>query len=487
MNISGALRERFREHAVVSAGFFASRAVLHFMGIRFNFDIGWMFLSDPEELRHRLLETAFYFHAYPPGTNLLTGAVLKLGGAHPEALAHGIFQVLGFVLVNSLFYLCRASGLSLVAAAAISLAFSLSPPSIYFEHLYHYAYPIAALLCLSAALFHRGVERRTSGAWLGFFATCAAIGFIRNTFHLVWFVAMIALALAFSGKSARRTVIVAALGPGALLLALYLKNLAIFGVFGATTFGAANLTTVTVARLPEETRNEWIAEGKLSPFASISVYDGPRKYLPYFQSSPDPRWPSSMTSLDRPTLKAPNFNHWFFLDVNRARRADATYYLRAQPLAYAATARDNLVRFFGPSTEWHPHDADEASPHHAHRQVLGPYENIYNRALHSWPVPSVGLYAFLPFVCLWALLRARSLVRAEDRGSNANGALLCYGLIQIGFVVAASSLFAFGEMARYRYDAEAMIWLLGALSTAALWNSKWARAMGARRNFLGER
>ena len=65
-----------------------------------------MWLADPADLRGRLAETLFYLHAFPPGMNALTGMLLKLGGS--PALAYALFLVLGVVLVNALFYLCRA-------------------------------------------------------------------------------------------------------------------------------------------------------------------------------------------------------------------------------------------------------------------------------------------------------------------------------------------------------------------------------------------
>jgi len=459
-----------RWHAAVSAAFFVSRALLDGAGVRVNFDIAWMFLADPDDLKNRLLETFYYFHAYPPGANLVTGAVLKLGGTHPAMLAHAVLELMGLVLVNSFFYLCRASGLSLATAACLSLVFSLAPSSIYFEHLWLYACPIAALLCFSAALFHRALERPSFGAWLGLFATCAVIGWIRNTFHLVWLGAVIGLAVLFTPRGERRRVLAAACGPALFLVALYSKNLAVFGTFGATTFGPANLTTVTVARLPEAERDTWMNEGKLSRFASTSVYAGPGAYLRFFPSSDDPRWPRSMNLLERSSVGAPNYNHWFFLEVNRTRRSDALVCMRERPLAYAATVGDNFSHFFDPSTKWHPQDDQPVSPHHQHRSVLGWYEKVYNAVFHQLPFPSFGLYAFLPLAVGWALYRARSLVRAERRDAVARGALLCFCVFQIAFVLAASALFTFGETVRYCYDVESMIWLLGALPFSALWS-----------------
>jgi len=474
-----------REHALVSAVFVITRAALHLAEIRFNLILNWMFLCDPADLRDRLFEAIYYGHAYPPGMNLLTGLLLKLGDSEVARVAHASFQLCGLVLANSLFYLLRASGTSVATAFAVSAAFTLVPPSIYFEHLYLWTYPVAALLCLAASLFHRAVSRPSFWPWFAFFLVCAALGWIRSTFHLAWFGGMVGLGVWVSDAPGRRRVLAAAAGPALLLLALYLKNLAVFGVFGASTSAPANLTTMTVKRLPDDVRDAWVREGKLSHFASVSVYAGPRQYLPYFQTIENPKWPPMLNMLERPSLASPNFNHWFFLEVNPRRRADALHCLWARPGDYVATALENLKRLFQPSTEWHPRDKTPASPHHQNRQVLGRYEALYNGVIHGFPVAPVGLYLLLPLAYAWALGRAKELVRsrddpgkspagdaaaspAGDPDTTARGWLLYFCLVQIGFVVAASTLFSFAETSRYRYEVESLIWLVATLFVASL-------------------
>ena len=464
-------RPRLREHVLLSLIFVVSRAALFWAGIRFNFSLDWMWLSDPADLRDRLLETLYYFHAFPPGMDLLTGILLKLGGSDAATLALATFWVLGLVIVNSLFYLSRVSGLSARAALGLAVAFSLLPQSIYFEHLYIYEYPIAALLCLAAVFFYRAVREQSVWVWLGFFFACAAIGLTRSTFHLVWLVAMVGLGVWFTERHARRSMFAAASGPAALLLALYVKNFALFGVFAAFTFGPVSYNLVTTWHLPVEVRDSWIMEGTLSPFAAVSVYAGPGEYLPFFDRSESRDWPPQLNLLERPSVKAPNYNHWFFLEVNRRRRDDAWYYVQARPLDYAANVVEGFRDMFTPSTEWHPLDTTDESPHRLHRQVLGRYEAFYNLVVHGFPVAPVGLYAFFPLTVAWTFRRARSLTRTGDTNARARGALLCLCLFQIGFVVAASSLFTFREAARYRYQIEWMIWLMTALSVVSLWRS----------------
>lgn len=461
--------QRLREHALLSLIFVLSRAALHYAGVRFNFSLDWMWMSDPADLRDRLLETLYYFHAFPPGMNLVTGMLLKLGGSHAATLALATFWALGLVLVNALFHLCRVSGLSSPVALGVAVAFSLLPQSIYFEHLYLYEYPIAALLSLAAVFFYKAVQRQSFWVWLAFFVVCSAIGLTRSTFHLVWFVAMVGLGVWFTERHGRRRVLGAACGPAVLLLALYVKNFALFGAFDAFTFGPAGHSQVTISRLPVEVRDSWIQEGKLSPFAAVSLYAGPREYLPFFGRSESKDWPPQLNLLERPSVKAVNYNHWFFLEVNRRRRADALYYVQARPLDYAANVLEGLKDMFTPSTRWHPLDDTDRSPHYQHRLVLGRYEAFYNRLVHGFLAAPVGLYAFLPLALVWTLRRARSLVRAGDTDATARGALLFFCLFQVGFVVAASSLFTFRESARYRYQVESMMWLMTTLCVVNIW------------------
>lgn len=446
--------------------FVASRLALLAAGFRFDFSLDWMWLSDPADLQSRLLETIYYFHAFPPGMAVLTGVLLKAGGAYAAPLALLVFWGLGLLLVTTLFHLCRVSGLSFPVAFAVSTAFSLAPPSLYFEHLYLYEEPVAALLVLSIALFHAGLRRGTFAIWLAFFTVCAVIGVIRSTFHLAWFAVMFAAAAGASRPAARRQVWRAALVPALLLSALYVKNLVVFGTFGALTYGPSSYAHVTVSRLPPEVKRDWIARGYISPFAGLSPYAGPRDYARFFPAGVPAGLPSQLTQLDRPTVHAPNFNHWFILEGNRRRGPDAWFYVTHRPLEYLSNALVGLRDLFAPSTLWHPATGTTRSPHNRHRAVLGGWEHAYNRLLHSVPVAPVGLYVALPFVLWWTLAFARRSWRSGEELAWAAGATLALCVLQVVFVVAVSSAFTFLESSRYRYQVEPLIWLMTAVCLA---------------------
>src|SRR5258708_40233825 len=118
------------DHAFVSAAFVINRAILHRAGMRLNFILDWMHQADPEDLRTRLFDTLYFAHAFPPGMNLLTGLVFKTSQSHAGGVAYAMFYACGLILINSLYYLCRVSGLSRGAAIVISIAFSLLPQTI---------------------------------------------------------------------------------------------------------------------------------------------------------------------------------------------------------------------------------------------------------------------------------------------------------------------------------------------------------------------
>lgn len=458
----------WREYALVAILFVSTRLLLFWLGIRFNFSLDWMWLSDPADLTDRLLQTIYYFHAFPPGMDLLSGILLKLGGASAAVLAQIVFWAFGLVLVLSLFYLARSSGLSTKVSLIVAMAFALLPQAIYFEHLYLYEEPVAALLCLSVALFHAALRRQSFRLWLAFFAVCAAIGITRSTFHLVWFGGMVGLGLWFNPPTARRRLIAAASVPAVALLSLYVKNLIVFGTFSAFTYGPSSYAHVTVSRMPPETRSEWVREHKLSPFATLSPYAGPREYLRVFSGTAHTDWPLQLTQLERPTVHAPNFNHWVILEANRQRNADAWFYLRTQPLDYTANVLRGLRDLFTPSTEWHPYTGTTRSPHYEHRRVLGGYENLVNRFFHQFPVSPVGLYTLLPIVMIWAARRAWKLVRSPESEAMARGAILGLCLANITFVVGVSSAVTYLESSRYRYQIESLIWVTTAVCVSSL-------------------
>jgi hypothetical protein len=450
-----------RDHLLFGAVFVASRLLLHLLGLRLYFNVDWMFLADPADLTERLFATLVHFHAYPPLMNALTGVALKLGGSGAAGLLTVVYWGFGLVLASSLLALLRAFGVGRRASFAVALAFALVPPTLYLEHLHGDAMPCASLLTLAAVLLHRAVTRGTTLAWTAFFTTIALLALLRGTFHLSWMAAMLVLALAASPAARRLEVLRGALGPVLLVVAVYLKNLALFGFFGVAS-QTSFLYHVTVRRMPAAERAAWVEAGRLSPLAVLDIYGSPRQYAPYFVAPP-PDLPPALSDFERRSSGRPNFNHWFMLDASRLHRSDALAFVKARPHAYARTVTRSLAQFFEPTTRWHPHDRTPRSPHHAHRALLGGWEQTFNALLHRFPVRGPGLYLLLPLPLWFALRKLGILLQTHAQKDPARTAVLAFAVFQVLAVALLSSLLSFTESSRYRFPVEALIWFLTAL------------------------
>jgi hypothetical protein len=447
--------------------FLATRIALFSLGLRFHLDLAWMFLADPDALRERLLETVYYFHAFAPGMNLITGLLLKLSSAHLSSSAAALFWASGYLLLIASCQLFHLLGCSKWTSMLLALGLSLVPQSLYLENLYLYTHLCTSLGCWAAVAFHRALASGSARSWFSFFLVCAVLGWLYTAFHLFWFLLLAALAFSVAGRGRRRAVLLGGAAPLLLLSGLYLKNYAVFGVFNATSWGGANVTLATTQFMDGDQRREWIDNGKLSPFAEISVFAGPDAYLPYFPADLHFPWPTT-NELTKPALDAPNFNHGIFLQVNRQRQKDASYFIRQQPRQYLSTVLErNLPNMFSSTTHWHEADQTAISPHYDHRRVLGRYESFYDKLVHSWPQAPVGLYWFLPLFYLWALWSCWKDSRSSQLDERSRGLLLGFCLLQIAFVVTASSLFSSLESARYRYGVEPFIWAVVAVGLRA--------------------
>jgi hypothetical protein len=455
-------------HCLLLLGvFLATRGALLALGLRFHLDLAWMFLADLDALRDRLFETVYYFHAFAPGMNLITGALLKLAPAHLAWSATALFWASGYLLLVASCQLFQLLGCSKWTATLLALGLSLVPQSLYLENLYLYTHLCTSLLCWAAVAFHRALTAGTARSWFGFFFTCAVLGWLYTAFHLFWFLLLAGLAWALAGRGRRRPVLIGGALPLVLLAGLYVKNYAVFGVFGATSWGGANVTLATTQFMDGAQRREWIDNGELSPFAEISVFAGPAAYLSFFPADQHFPWPTT-NELTRPAQGAPNFNHGIFLSVNRQRQKDASEFIRREPGQYLSMVLErNLPNMFSSTTHWHEADRTPNSPHYDHRRVLGRYERFYDRLVHSWPKRPVGLYWFLPLFYLWAAWSCWKDGTSRELSERRRGLLLGFCLLQIAFVVTASSLFSALESARYRYGIEPFIWAVVAVGLRA--------------------
>ncbi len=440
----------------LTAVYVASRSVLALLGIRFLYDYDWQHFHDLALLKTRLFESLLYTHAFPIPMNVLVGGVERISHAHAGPIYQALFLATGWLFTLSVAYLARALGASPRLAFGVATLFCLSPAFLYFESFLHYEFPGAAMLAISAALFHRGVVTGGLTVWAGFFLTCAALVWFRLTFHLVWLLSLLGLALVFEVQHLRRILLAASL-PVLLVVALYAKNQVIFGFFGPSSRSGFSLALVTTQQLEKNERQTWVRQGKIHPVALLSVYSGADKYGKLVKL-PAPRGIAVLDQVRRANGQV-NYNHAGLIEVSKLLMRGGEYYIAHRPRQYLHTVRRGVRDYFNPTTRWHPHDP-KGSPHRAHRAILGSWERMYNHVWHGLFFPPYGLYLLLVpamVVAVWSAVR--SLFRSRLREHAADKLVLVLALSSV-YVPLLSCLVAIGELERYRFLVEAPMWLL---------------------------
>ena len=435
----------------------ATRVALYVLGVRFVARYDWQFFHDLDLLREHLWESLLYTHAFTPFMNLFAGVTLKLSEQHAAAIQHVVYLGLGCAFVLSVAYAMDALHVRRAVILVATTLFCCSPQFIYLENLLLYEFPAAALIAASGVLLHLALTRSDRAWWLVFFLVCALIAYVRTTFHLVWLVALVAMAIAFQPARWRR-VLASAVIPLLLVVGLYAKNLHLFGFFGTSSWAGFNLAFVTTQRMRPAERHAAIDAGLLHPVAGIPIYSGPEQYARHV----DLRRTRGVPVLDRLRRAngEPNYNHWSYIEISKLRLDDDRAYIAHYPRRYANTVLAGTFDYFEPTSRWHPRDP-AGSPHAQARSVLEPWENLYNAALHRFPVAPFGVYALLLALIVYA---AGSALRVlwKNRGRDATREkLLLFMVFNCVYVPALSCLVTFGELERYRFMVEGFMWIVG--------------------------
>jgi hypothetical protein len=454
-------------------------------GVRFDAStLDWYLqFIDPELLRTRLLESAFAMRDQPPAFNLLLGAVLKVAGAGAPAAFRALYGLAGVVLVVALWSLMRRMGVLAPVAFVVVALFAASPVTVLYESWLFYTYPIMVLLCVAALALHRFVESAKARDAAVLYALLAVVVLTRGTFHLAWFVAVVAgTALAVRGTGARRLAAAAAI-PCALVLGLYLKNFLTFGDwFAGRIYRDMNYAQMVLQNVPRATLDRLVREGRLSPIVYLSIY---RRDLEAFRPFLGEVERTGIPVLDR-ERKSTGHPSWQSLTMQRVgrRMAEAAdVAARHVPDAWRRSVVANARLYFRPADQAYPfvygdQAIDYGDPNAiALASLLELRRALVGQAAIGKPawLYVVGLPALLLYGAAYLSIRAgrRELLRPDA----VTAAFLVFNIL---YLAAVTVLFSHGDHARYRLEVAPFYAVLCAmaLSAAARWTAR-RRGSGA--------
>lgn len=474
------MRERTL-YALLAIVFAVSRLGYYLLGVRFDARpvLHYYQFVDPELLKHRLVESLFYLHIQPPGWNLYIGAVLKFFPLSYATAFHFIYVLLGLAICWSIYYLMRVCEVSGWLALTLTAWFIVSPGVVLFENYLLYEYLVAFLLLVAAVALYRCVRYFHSIWAMLFFAVLFGLVLVRNIFHLVYFVSIMA-ALAFFCRTSRRAVLLCGALPLLAILGLYAKNWMLFGSFSGSTWMGMNMDTITSHQLTGAEASSFADRGVISRGSLLDLGSPIELYRPYIQMPARrgiPVLDDCVTSTG-----ATNFNCLAFLQVQRIYTRDGLALLKTYPIVYLRSLEAAWFSYFLPAGDFPFFDLNRPKLHAIDRLwnvvFFGQFEEasdrkelrrVAARGARASLVLYTGIFLMLglPAVWLWSIYYLVNGLRRKTL-EPPTAILIGFILLNITYVTAIANFLSSFENNRYRFPLDAFYAvLLGVALTKA--------------------
>jgi hypothetical protein len=449
--------------APLLVGFGLARFAAEQAGVRFRPETMKFFaqLLDPLLLRERLLESLVHLHSQPPLYNLLTGVALKLSPSDPGQLLGRVFLAASLITCLVLASALHRLGLGRWLASLLALAFVVSPPFLLYENWYFYPHLSLMLLTCAGYSLLRSDGRPSRWLTIGFWLL-AGLVWLRSLFHPLYFVAVEAVVILLARPVERRRILLSAAVPLVLVLGLALKNFALFGFFGTSSWGGNSFHRMFTETLEREVLTELVERGAISPLSLEWEFERPEVYLEVLDIEPRER---GIPALDttRKTLAGQNpvnYNHWVYPIASREYMGNAMWLLKYHPDAYLRSLRWTARRFLDPVTDTIYLRANR----NAIPNFVRAAEDVERSAIYRGVMLAGLVYALL------ALVRPGT-ARAERL-------FLAFAVGTILWVAAGSILFEYGENNRFRYQILSLgLMLVAYLGRDLVWwlSRRWGR------------
>ncbi len=413
----------------------------------------WWWQTVPSDLlRTDLWRSLWYLHSQPPLFNLYGAFFFHAFPTDPmSALQYGnILLGAGMVgmLYAALIYLTGNRWLSAIGGVLLAL----DPGLLLFEA--YILYDLLTAFLVVGSVFTLLVYARTRRlVFAGLFALdLAVLVMTRSAYHLAIVPVGLALAAAAVPGKARRAL---ALGGLVSLLptGLYLKNLVLFGFFGASSWMGFGLWKVASQGYGPDELRSLAGRGVIAPVAAeVEIFRPASRYTPYGYTR---------TSLI-PVLSRDDQRNIIMVEVAQDYLHSAVQLIRANPSAYLRSVLQSFRIFALPSAGFKHLSLN--------RERMGLHATLVadwlqgGRLANSLPVPLGSLYVvIIPLVIVgygaWFLGRvtqARESVASILRRAPVETWIIAL----VSYTTLVSVLLEVGENNRERFYVEQILSLL---------------------------
>ena len=419
-------------------------------------------MIDPALMRTDLLRSIWYLHMQPPGYNFAVGLIVKLFPDHYSAVLWATQIVTGAAIAVCLFQLICRLNVPVSWSCFLTSIFIISPACAYFENDATYEYPVLLLLLLSALALARLCETLATRWAFAFFGCLLALALIRNTFHIVYLVAVAAGLLWFL-PAARRAILIGVLPALLITGGIYAKNWVLFGRFVSSTWSGMATGVTTASQLTEDEAGDLLRRGIVSPFAEIDPFSDLCEYDPYIQRPARTGIP--VLDQDATSTGHANFNNLAYLQVHDRYLADSIAILRHYPIAYGRSLAIVWFSYFLPASDlayfryvppriktWEHAFNTVAFGQMRRTGNLEDFVELRDEGYNFSRVLYLGMFllVIIPAAFAWGMAQ---LVRSRwrSRWTQPQLAVLGFMLFTIVFVTVVSTMLSSFEGNRYRF------------------------------------
>ncbi len=434
---------------------------------------------DPVLLKEDLLHSLLYLHIQPPLFNCFLGVVLKVS-PHPEISFALLYKTAGLLMVLFLFGTLAGLGLNRWLAAGVAIVFLLNPTVFLYEHLLYYTF-IEGFLVLGAVFFlQRWCAGKRTADLLLFWVGLLSLGLMRSLFHPVFFliigvVTALYLLRRYGARQAARQFTVCAAVVLLVMVAVCVKNMAVYGFFGTTSWTGMSLWTKANGFSPDKLE-ELYEQGVVSETALKAELQAFQP-LSYYYSEPEIEAITCHHPADCTTRRSTgrnNFNHAGYVQVSRQLMQDARSVIAYDPGMFAFFTASSFSL-----TLWHASDSVHGL-FQDNMAILQKLEKLYRfmhfgflgiTSKHAHPGMWIrtGVYSLLLLLVYAGTLRG--LFRKKNPFPPGTAVVCLFCLLVHGYTLGVSSLIEFGENNRFRFPLDGAFLVLMAGNGIMLFKS----------------
>lgn len=459
---------------LITTIYLLSRFVFFVSGIKFDvssLDYFFQYL-DINILQDNLINGVYYQHSQPPLFNIFLGVVLKLFPVNYEYVFAIFFYFCGlttYFLIYKILCLVRFNSWTAFGVATIFVIF---PEAILYENWLFYTWPVATLLTFAAyeLLLYEKTLRLQNGVL--FLIAISTVCLTRSMFHLVYLALCIMLVLWI--PSANRKIIgIVSISVLLLVGSMFIKNYALFGFFGSSSWIGMNLWKITknleVSKLVADSEVT-----SVEPFSPISMYPGKYRKVPITYSKIP-----GLTAEYRQSGKV-NFNHYGYIAISNEYLKeslnfilnDFTGYLKKVVLAFSVYSR--------PAWYYYPVLDDNREKIQGYIDFISfakPRSYIERELLrikigrkYPYPISSILVIpAALTFIVVFFAVDSIKFIRKS--ACFQQRVFFSFMVLTILYVTVLSIGFDYAENNRFRVQTDPLLYLATIISIREVWST----------------